>query len=88
MYSSGIVAFLTRPFSAELLRRIFEIGPLACPRCGQTMRMVAFITVVRIVPYPACELPGTSRVPSSHWLDASSTKGDTWNRGKQIPIQT
>ncbi len=26
------------------------------------------------------------RVPSSHGLDASSTKGDTWNRGKQIPL--
>ncbi len=24
--------------------------------------------------------------PSSHWLDTSSTKGDTWDRGKQIPI--
>ncbi len=40
------------------------------------------------VPYPACELPGTARVPSSHWLDTSSTKGDTWDRGKHIPIQT
>ncbi len=38
--------------------------------------------VVRIVPYPACALPGTA--PTSHWLDASSTKGDTWDRGKQI----
>ncbi len=41
--------------------------------------------VVRIVPYPACELPGTTRVPSSHWLDASSAKGDTWDSGTQIP---
>ena len=29
---------------AELLRRIFEVDPLECPRCGQTMRIVAFIT--------------------------------------------
>ncbi len=43
--------------------------------------------VVRIVPYPACELPGTAQVPSSRWLDASNTKDDTWNKGKQIPIQ-
>ncbi len=40
---------------------------------------------VGIVPYPAFELPGTARVPSSRWLDASSTKGDTWDSGKQIP---
>ncbi len=32
------------------------------------------------------ELPETARVPSSHWLDASNTKGDTWGRGKQVPI--
>jgi len=29
---------------AELLRRILEVDPLACPRCGQQMRVVAFIT--------------------------------------------
>ncbi len=29
---------------AELLRRIFEVEPLECPRCGQTMRIVSFIT--------------------------------------------
>ena len=34
------------------------------------------------------ELRGTARVPSSHWLDASVTKGDTWNKRKQIPSIT
>jgi hypothetical protein len=29
---------------AELLRRLFEVDPLACPRCGTAMRIVAFIT--------------------------------------------
>ena len=33
---------------------------------------------------PAFELPETAWVPSSHWLDASRTEGDTWCRGKQI----
>ena len=62
---------------AELRRRIFEgVDPLECRRFGGVMR---------IVPYPARELPGTVRVPSSHWLDASSTKGDTWHSGKQMP---
>jgi hypothetical protein len=29
----------------------------------------------------------TGNVPGTliHWLDASSTKGDTWDRRKQIP---
>ena len=29
---------------AELLRRILEVEPLACSRCGEEMRTVAFIT--------------------------------------------
>ncbi len=34
---------------AELLPRIFEVGPLACPRYGEQMRIVAFITEPRII---------------------------------------
>lgn len=29
---------------AELLRRIYEVDPLACPRCAALMRIVAVIT--------------------------------------------
>jgi len=29
---------------AELLRRIYEVDPLACPRCSALMRIVAVIT--------------------------------------------
>ena len=36
-----------RPW-AELLRRIFEVDPLRCPRCGHEMRIVAFITQPRV----------------------------------------
>ena len=28
---------------AELLQRIFEVDPLRCPRCGGTMRILAFV---------------------------------------------
>jgi hypothetical protein len=34
---------------AELLRRIFEIDPLECPRCGHEMRIVAFITEPHVI---------------------------------------
>ncbi len=34
---------------AELLRRIFEVAPLRCPRCGHDMRIVAFITQHRVI---------------------------------------
>ena len=28
---------------AELIRRIYEVDPLLCPRCGCTMKIIAFI---------------------------------------------
>ena len=34
---------------AELLRRIFEVDPLRCSRCGHEMRIVAFITQPRVI---------------------------------------
>jgi hypothetical protein len=34
---------------AELLRRIFEVDPLACPRCGRAMRIVAFLTAPTVI---------------------------------------
>ncbi len=33
----------------ELLRLIFEVEPLECPQCGQTMRIVAFITEPQVI---------------------------------------
>ncbi len=35
---------------AELLRRIFEVDPLKCPRCAETMRIVSFITEPTVIP--------------------------------------
>ena len=29
---------------AELIRRVYEVDPLVCPRCGAEMRVVGFIT--------------------------------------------
>ena len=29
---------------ADLLRRVYEIDPLVCPRCSAAMRVVGFIT--------------------------------------------
>ena len=34
---------------AELLKRIYEADPLTCPRCGATMRIIAFITEPRVI---------------------------------------
>jgi hypothetical protein len=34
---------------AELLRQIFEVDPLRCPKCGAEMRIVAFITARAVI---------------------------------------
>jgi hypothetical protein len=34
---------------AQLIRRIYEVDPLLCPRCGGTMRIIAFLTEPRVI---------------------------------------
>jgi len=29
---------------AEMIRKVYEVDPMICPRCGGTMKVVAFIT--------------------------------------------
>jgi len=34
---------------ARLIRRVYEVDPLVCPRCQGVMRVVAFITEGRVI---------------------------------------
>jgi Putative transposase len=34
---------------AELIRRVYEVDPLVCPRCGGEMRVVGFITQPHVI---------------------------------------
>ncbi len=54
MYAEPVPLREARRRWAELLRRIFEIEPLACPRCGQTISLIT---------YAAPQLQGTVPVP-------------------------
>ncbi len=47
----------------ELLRRIFEVDPLRCPRCGHEMRIVAFITQPRVIDRILTHLRRTATEP-------------------------
>ena len=64
---------------AELLRRIFEIDPLRCPRCGQTMRIVAFITAPQAIDRILDHLRRTAttrrhpRAPPRRWKSTATT---------------
>ena len=52
-------------------------------------RSTPMIGLVSLVVICFAALPAAAQEPpepSSHWLDASSTNGETWDRGKQIPI--
>jgi hypothetical protein len=66
---------------AELLRRIFEVEPLRCPRCGETtMRVVAFITEPKTIDRILDHLRRRTetsrrrqRAPPRRWKSATST---------------
>ena len=64
---------------AELLRRIFEADPLACPRCGEEMRIVAFITEPNVIDRILEHLRRThasrrrQRAPPRRWKSAATT---------------
>ena len=55
------------------LRRIFEVDPFRCPRCGHEMRIVAFITQPRVIDRILTHLrriatePRRSRAPPRRW---------------------
>jgi len=34
---------------AEMIRKVFEVDPLLCPRCGGRMRIIAFLTDYAVV---------------------------------------
>lgn len=64
---------------AELLRRIFEVDPLACPRCGEQMRVVAFITEPKVIDRILDHLRRTTptrrhpRAPPRRWKSSATT---------------
>jgi hypothetical protein len=57
---------------AELLRRIFEVDPLTCPRCQGLMRIVAVITepavITRILAHRVRARDPTPRLRSRKFL--------------------
>ena len=68
---------------AELLRRIFEVAPFACPRCRGLMRIVAVITdpavIARILTHRACvrDSPHRSRSPPLRRRRSHPDRGDS-----------
>ncbi len=61
------------------LRRIFEVDPLRCPRCGHEMRIVAFIIQPRVIDRILTHLrriatePRRTRAPPRRWTSPHTT---------------
>ena len=34
---------------AEMIRKVYEVDPMVCPKCGGTMKIIAFITEYAVV---------------------------------------
>ncbi len=34
---------------AEMIRKVYEVDPLRCPRCGGRMKVIAFLTEYAVV---------------------------------------
>ena len=74
---------------ALLLAKIYECLPLRRPRCGQPMRIIAFIleptTAPEVLPArapPQAEFPFTQVAGPDDWPDmdqTAGTNGDTWD---------
>jgi len=47
---------------ANLIRHIYEVDPLVCPRCGGMMKIIAFITEPRVI---RAILDSVRRTPSA-----------------------
>jgi len=69
---------------AEMIRKVYEVDPLICPRCGGRMKVVSFLTeyavVDRIIRHLeltfAAEKPPPSHVFEQVALMAAEGSGD------------
>ena len=60
---------------ANLIRRVYEVDPLVCPRCGAKMQVIGFITEPRVIRRILDHLRKRDRVsrPPPHTLPAVAT---------------
>ena len=76
---------------ARLVARIFDADPLRCLRCGDSMRLIAFITeravIVRILDYlgEPSSTPRMAPIRGTLGVDAMQQRDDLWTRRSQHP---
>jgi hypothetical protein len=55
---------------AELIRRVYEVDPLVCPRCGSEMRVIGFITQPALIDHILDHLRRREKIPRPPPLSA------------------
>ena len=55
---------------AELIRRVYEVDPLICPRCGSEMRVIGFITQPALIDHILDHLRRREKIPRPPPLSA------------------
>lgn len=66
---------------ARLLRKVYEVESLTCPRCGGEMRFLAGIEEAPVIERILCHVGG--------WVPSQPLRGpprEAWPIGSQIPL--
>ena len=78
------VSFVPSRGWAEMVRKVYKVDPLICPKCGDRMRIIAFITdysvVDRIIHHLKltffAERPPSSQIAQQELLMAAEERGE------------
>ena len=71
-----------------MIRKVYEIDPLICPKCGETMRIVSFIEDYKVIDKIIDHLKLTLR-QKDHLLQQLSSQYGSWGKNRiYMKVQT
>jgi hypothetical protein len=76
------------PTWARLIAKVYQVDPLVCPRCGQRMSLIAFVTdqmaISKILDHPGLSTPEAAKPPPpARELLRVAEHGDGWG----VPVK-
>ena len=73
---------------AEMIRKVYEVDPMVCPRCGGTMKIIAFITgnqaIDRIMAHLKLTFVAAKPPPSHVFTEVALRSSHFHRKGKSI----
>jgi len=70
---------------AELIRRVYEVDPLVCPRCGSEMRVIGFITQPALIDRILDHLRRRDKIPRPPPLSARRLDRGPRQQERDVP---